>query len=192
LNYDRVLEDTFLIAADKSGKRRFRPPFWTVVRAVGGYLWDRLTRRFKNFGTASVSFGEPLELSSFVAAEDADLTKEVAIELMQRINAVVPTLGVPLVARHLLKHENTTVPALEAYLTAAVKFLSDRSIPHPADAPSEVVQDAFTQLLGRELITQSGDQISVIDTGRDILTYYANSVAHHFDDENQEDGENAE
>ena len=191
LNYDRVLEDTFLIAADKSGKRRFRPPLWTLVRAVGGHLWDRLTRRFKNFGTASVGFGEPLELSSFVVAEGADLTKEVAIELMQRIDAVVPTLGVPLVARHLLEHENTTVPALEVNLAAAMKFLSERNVPHPADAPSEVVQDAFTQLLGRGLITQSGDQISVTDTGRDILTYYANSVAHHFDDDKQEDGENS-
>jgi len=65
LNYDRVLEDQFLIAADKTGVRRFRPTLLTVVRAVSAHLWARMTGRFKGFGTASVGFGTPLELSQF-------------------------------------------------------------------------------------------------------------------------------
>ena len=69
LNYDRVLEDRFLIKADKTGERRFRPPLWTIVSGTINHLWARVTRRFKKFGTAAVSFGAPLKLSEFAQGQ---------------------------------------------------------------------------------------------------------------------------
>ena len=37
LNYDRVLEDRFLVAADNTGVRRFRPPLFTVLAGTSRY-----------------------------------------------------------------------------------------------------------------------------------------------------------
>jgi len=102
LNYDRVLEDRFLIKASEKGKRRFRPPLFHVLGGVTGYLWARLRGKIKQFGTANVSFGHPLSLRGFAASHDNE-TKAVGMELMKRISNVVPLLPVPLVARALLK-----------------------------------------------------------------------------------------
>ncbi len=181
LNYDRVLEDNFLIAAGKSGKRRFRPPLWTVIRAVSGHFLARVTRRFKGFGTASVSFGEPLELSTFIAGTSDDLTEAVALELMQRINAVIPVLGVPLVARHILAEGTTGRADLVAAVTKSAAALAERGLPRPRRQPVEVVADAILRLSTRELISESGDQIGVTAKGHDVLEFYASSIAHHFD-----------
>jgi len=57
LNYDRVLEDRFLIKASEKGKRRFRPPLFHVLGGVTGYLWARLRGKIKQFGTANVGEG---------------------------------------------------------------------------------------------------------------------------------------
>lgn len=191
LNYDRVLEDTILIAADQSGTRRFKPPFLSVMRRVGRHFWLRVTRRFRKFGTASVSFGEPLELSKFMPAGDGDKTEAVAIELMQRISNVTPVLGVPLVARHILANGSISVAELTDAVAASVKTLSARKLPIPRRQPSEVVQDALNRMAVRGLIHESEGVVSVTDIGQAILAFYANSIAHHFAADAKETTENA-
>lgn len=181
LNYDRVLEDTFLIAADKSGKRRFRPPLFNVLRRVSRHFWLRLTRRFRGFGTASVSFGEPLELSSFIAAEEGDLTEAVAVTLMQRISDVTPVLGVPLVSWLVLQEGPIMRARLEDRVTEMIRYLTDRDLPAPHHSPTLIVQDALARLTARKIVRESDDSIAATDIGQDVLTYYANSIAHHFD-----------
>ena len=140
-----------------------------------------MTRRFKGFGTASVSFGEPLELSTFIAGTSDDLTEAVAQELMKRINAVIPVLGVPLVARHILAEGTIGRADLVAAVTNSTATLAEQGLPRPLRQPAEVVADALLRLGARELISESGDQISVTAKGRDVLEYYATSIAHHFD-----------
>ncbi|MEL6681510.1 MAG: 1-acyl-sn-glycerol-3-phosphate acyltransferase [Pseudomonadota bacterium] len=191
LNYDRILEDTILIAADKSGRRRFKPPLWNVVGRVSRHIWSRLTRRFRGFGTASVSFGEPLELSKFKPLAKGDLTEAVAHELMHRIALVTPVLGVPLVARHLLAAKEITVAELEARVDAATKDLHSRKLPAPRRPAQQVVEDALGRLMTRKLVIESGDTLRVTERGRDILTFYANSIAHHFAASAKEISENA-
>lgn len=180
LNYDRVLEDTFLIAADQSGKRRFRPPLWNVARRVARHFWLRLTRRFHGFGTASVSFGEPLKLSKFIATEDGDMTKAVAGALMQRIANVIPVLSVPLVARIVLEEGPILRSDLEDRVSALLRFLTDRQLPVPSGHPSVIVADALSRMAARKLIDDIDDHVEVTDLGRQILIYYANSISHHF------------
>jgi glycerol-3-phosphate O-acyltransferase len=181
INYDRVLEDTILIKADNAGTRRFKPPFISVLRRVGRHILLRITRQFRGFGTASVSFGEPLELSKFHAKGGSDLTEEIAHALMQRIADVTPVLGVPLVARHILQTEMIKVPELETAVAASIKTLKDRKLPCPRRSTTEVVHDALSRLSGRKLIDESDAGIAVTAIGKDILTFYANSIAHHFD-----------
>ena len=180
LNYDRVLEDNFLIAADKSGTRRFRPPFSTVFWAVAGHLWQRVTRRFKGFGVASVSFGEPLEMSAFAVTAKGDLTEAVGAELMQRIDAVIPVMGVPLVARSLVTKAPITRSALEQDVAAALAFCAERKLPRPRRKADAIVKDALDRLSARALIRESDGMITVTEAGQDVLAYYANTIAHHF------------
>ncbi|WP_341367000.1 1-acyl-sn-glycerol-3-phosphate acyltransferase [Yoonia sp. BS5-3] len=180
LNYDRVLEDTFLIAADKSGKRRFRPPLLNVLRRVSRHFLLRMTGRFRGFGTASVSFGEPLELSTFIQDETGDPTSKVADELMRRISDVVPVLGMPLVARLILQSGPILREELETRVDDMVRFLTDRELPAPSRHPRVIVADALSRMSARRLIDETDEGVVVTELGRDILTYYANSIAHHF------------
>ncbi len=178
LNYDRVLEDTFLIAADKNGARRFRPPLKTVIKAVSSHLWSRITRRFQSFGVASVGFGRPLELTAFAEQTKGDLTEAVAQELMNRIKAVVPVLSVPLVADALVQGANDRQSVL-AGVKATLAALEDRRMVLPRRDPESLVDDALNRLAARDVILQTAGEITITDKGQDILAYYAGSIAHH-------------
>jgi glycerol-3-phosphate O-acyltransferase len=184
LNYDRVLEDTFLIAADQAGTRRFRPPFMHVLGRVGRHVWLRMTRKFRTFGTASVSFGVPLKLSEFhTDAPSADVTTAVVEELKQRIMQAIPVLGVPLVA-HALTHEQVTEKtALETVVAQNLAQLKPKHMPLPRRPADQIVSDALDRLAGRGAIHIDGDTVHIAEDGRAILAYYANSIAHHFDDD---------
>lgn len=181
VNYDRVLEDTILIAADKSGTRRFKPSLISILGRVLRHIGLRVTGRFRGFGVASVSFGEPLELSKYHGDAGSDLTEQLAQELMKRIADVTPVVGVPLVARHILLAEPVSVPDLESSVARAIAHLKERKLPCPKRDAQEVVRDALSRLRGRGLLVESNGAISSTEKGRDVLTFYANSIAHHFD-----------
>ena len=189
INYDRVLEDTILIAADQSGSRRFRPSWGSVAKRVLKHLGQRLTRRFKGFGTASVSFGQPLELSKFHSGGGDDLTESIAKELMQRIADVTPVLGVPMVSRIILAAGSVSRADLEATYTREVAMLNDRRLPVPRRKPDEVITDVLNGMSERALIAESDGMVTATDLGQPILSFYANSIAHHF---NAGAAENAE
>ncbi|MFZ3584905.1 1-acyl-sn-glycerol-3-phosphate acyltransferase [Loktanella sp. DJP18] len=183
LNYDRVIEDQFLINADKRGVRRFRPPAMTVLRGVASHLWDRVTGRFDGFGTASVGFGDPLELSLFLRDHPdlpADPTEAVAEELMNRVRAVVPVLATPLVARLLLQRPGLSREALLRETTRCLDALHTRQMPLPQRTPEALVDDTLKRLTDRGLIRVTPEAITITDRGGDVLGYYANSIAHHF------------
>ena len=180
LNYDRVLEDKFLIAADKSGVRRFRPPLMTIVGGALWHVWQRVTGRFKQFGTASVGFGEPLSLAEFIVSLSGDPTEAVAQELMVRVNAVIPVLPVPLVARFLLAGE-TTVQGLTDQIAQAVAQLAGAGMTLPRRVPATITADALEILQKRALVLRAGDQVTMAAGAGAVLEFYANSIAHHFD-----------
>ena len=184
LNYDRVIEDQFLIDADKRGVRRFRPPTLTIVKSVASHLWQRVTGRFDGFGTASVGFGEPLELSLYLRSHPElpeDPTEAVAEELMDRVRAVVPVLATPLIARLLLQSPGLSRDALLAEASECLSALHSRQMPLPQRTPAALVDDTLSRLSRRGLIRVTPEAIVVTDRGREILTYYANTIAHHFD-----------
>ena len=180
LNYDRVLEDKFLIAADISGVRRFRPPLMTIVGGALWHVWQRVTGRFKQFGTASVGFGKPLSLAEFIVSLSGDPTEAVAQELMVRVNAVIPVLPVPLVARFLLTGE-TTVQGLTDQIALAVVQLAGAGMTLPRRVPATITADALEILQKRALVLRAGDQVTIAAGSGAVLEFYANSIAHHFD-----------
>jgi glycerol-3-phosphate O-acyltransferase len=180
INYDRVLEDMILIKADQSGTRKFKPSMSAIFYRVLRHILLRISGKFRGFGVASVSFGEPLELSKYHREGDGDLTEAVAHELMQRIADVTPVLGVPLVARHILAAGTITIPDLEAAVGRSVAFLAERHLPCLRRKPSEIVKDAVSRLAARDLIAERSDSVTATEEGAAVLTFYANTIAHHF------------
>ena len=181
LNYDRVLEDRFLIAADQSGVRRFRPPLGSVLRGLGSHLWKRITWRFREFGTATVSFGDPLSLGAFIATATNAPVEAVAAELMRRVSAVVPVLPVPLVARCLRSGLQLTKLGLCAAVQVMLDQLHGQGIPLPRRDAEQIVADALTLLRERQVIVDGPDGIRIVAGEEPLIAYYANSVAHHFE-----------
>ncbi|WP_373356102.1 1-acyl-sn-glycerol-3-phosphate acyltransferase [Pseudoroseicyclus sp. CXY001] len=178
LNYDRVLEDRILLAADPS-QRQFRPPFRHVARRFARHVFLRLTRQFKSFGTASVGFGKPLSLRAFLAG-GGDV-EALAEELMARIAAVVPPLPVPLVARALLEAGPQTEAALVAAVTEELAALTSLGQALPRRDAPELVRDALEILAERRLAVEGEDGVwTPTENAGPLLTYYAQSIAHHF------------
>ena len=179
LNYDQVLEDQFLINAGKTGKRRFRPSVWTVVRSCAIYAWWRLRGKFRGFGTASVGFGTPLELSSIPVGEGR--TEAVAVELMARIKKVVPILAVPLVARALVAQPDTNRAALVGAVSLMLDDLCSRNMPVPRREIGAMVDDALSRFALRKVVVTSGQHVVVPTEQAEIIAYYADTISHHFD-----------
>lgn len=178
LNYDQVLEDRFLINADKIGKRRFRPSVWSVLRSVTVYAWWRITGKFKGFGTASVGFGRPLELSDYDGQDDP--TAAVALELMTRIRAVVPVLAAPLVARAIAVGKTSNRSEIIAYVNQTLEALERRSMPRPRRKVEQMVDETLARWQLRRLVAVDGEAVMIAKDGADVLAYYAETIEHHF------------
>ena len=181
LNYDRVLEDRFLIAAHTSGQRRFRPPLGVVVSALGGHAWQRLTRRFKTFGTASVSFGTPLSLANLIEERGPVTTEELASILMGRVRKSIPVLPVPLVASVLQDGSPKTRAQIEAEVARMVGHLSRAGASVPRRDVATVTADALALLFERGLLSETPAGVQAKPEARDVLEYYGNSIAEHLE-----------
>ena len=180
INYDRVLEDRVLIAADQRGDRRFGARITVVMGAILRLLWQRVRGRYRKFGVASVAFGTPVslaELGSTVSIEN------LADTLRGRINEVTPVLFVPLLSRVLLAADGPI--EAEALLEKAQAEMPNGSGSLP-DMTPEAVQDhikrACTDMELRGMIERSGAGWSLVPAERPLLQFYANSIAELYPD----------
>ncbi|WP_210529163.1 1-acyl-sn-glycerol-3-phosphate acyltransferase [Rubellimicrobium arenae] len=180
INYDRVLEDRFLIRAHVTGVRRFRPPLRQVLGGLAVHLWRRVTLRFHGFGTAKVLLGPPLSLGAFLETCADHPTESLAAELMERVTGAIPVLPVPLVARHLLDGAFRTPEALEAGIRDDLAWLARRGIELPGRAPDRIVEDALELLAERDVILRGLAGVARRPEEADLFAYYAGSIAHHF------------
>jgi glycerol-3-phosphate O-acyltransferase len=180
LNYDRVLEDRFLVKAGVTGVRRFRPPLRQVLAGLAQHAWQRVTRRFHGFGTAKVALGSPLSLHAFLAQRHEHPTEALAAELMARVREAMPVVPVPLVARHLLDGVPRTPEVLEAAIRADLAHLGVKGLGQPGRSAAKIVEDALGLLAERGVITVGPDGIARKPGEADLFAYYASSIAHHF------------
>ena len=181
LNYDRVFEDRILVAAGKAGERRFRARISVVARFILKQFWLRITGRYHRHGYAAASFGAPVSLKAFEAQHPASPVKDLARLLMTRIGEEVPVLPVPMVARALLEAEGPLTPSdLEARVGQMVKGLPEAHVHLPRGDLHYAVEVGLRNLRKRQLVTEEGGQITVNAEERDLLAYYAQSIAHLF------------
>ncbi|MHA6326196.1 1-acyl-sn-glycerol-3-phosphate acyltransferase [Roseivivax sp. CAU 1753] len=175
LNYDRVLEDTILIAADNRGDRRFRAGVLSAFRYAFLLLWGRLTGKLQRFGLTAVRFGTPLSLRANVAL--ARRPEALSREILDRIAAAVPILPVPLVSYLLLEQGPMTRSELEAAV-GRVEAATGHTLVLPGKDRCHAVDYALERLRARDLVTPDGDRFAPKSAGTPILRFYANSIRH--------------
>lgn len=184
INYDRVLEDRVLMAAHARGDRRFGARVSVVVAFILRKFWQRLRGHDTRFGTAAVAFGDPVSLREFGKMEDVDAMSK---ELMSRIEAVMPVLGVPLVATALLAKGTLNVMELEAEVALLLAEIPLQSVAVDQDNISGEVTRACLHMLQHGLINQVDGEWRVMDGQEIAVQFYANSIGHYLSEAHEPD-----
>ena len=181
INYDRVLEDRVLIAAHARGDRRFGARVSVVVAFILRKFWKRLRGHDTRFGTAAVAFGTPVSLRDYGVVDDVEV---LSAELMARIEAVMPVLGVPLVATVLRGSGPLSTEAMLAQVEAVLPHLPPQSIVLDRSDMAAEVDLACQHMAQHDLIEKRGDVWHVMK-GQDLaIEFYANSIVHYLPEGN--------
>ena len=196
VNYDRVLEDRSLLRELETSTGGARPGRWTQLTEVLPYLFWNLTRlvtrRWKRYGRAAVMIGTPVPLASWYQSqpelftlprpERLALVAELTDRIMERIGALIPVTPVPLVCaaiqsiggelltRASLLHRISDIRDELLELNARV-VRADRDV-------TETLDVALRMLEMRHVVLTQGDRYLVLPRGRELVSYYANSIAH--------------
>ncbi len=178
INYDRVLEDRVLIAANERGDRKFGGKVSVVFKFILRRTWHRICGKPFQFGTAAVTFGDPVSLRGYAETPSAE---ELAVDLMKRIEDVMPVVVVPLLSRVLLVGDLAADEVgLISALNAQIINTMDETMSVPADQLSEVANQALLQLEERQIVERLTDTWRVLPESEAVLRFYANSIAHYY------------
>jgi glycerol-3-phosphate O-acyltransferase len=196
VNYDRVLEDRSLLRELDRSSGGTPPGRLTQLGEVVPYLfWNiarLVTRRWKRYGRAAVMIGAPVPLAPWYAnqpdlftmprgerlAEVAALTDRI----MERIGALIPVTPVPLVCAAIqslggeLLSRTRLLRRIEELRDELVE-LNARVVRSDRD-PADTLDVALMMLGMRRVLLTQGDSYLVLPRGRELVSYYANSIAH--------------
>jgi glycerol-3-phosphate O-acyltransferase len=200
LNYDRVLEDRTLLrelrAHDAAPLNSRTSQFREVLNYVFANFGRLGTGRWKRYGRAAVVIGEPVPLAPWLAGLEAagtplfsqsrpqrlELVQAFTDSMMQRIGAIVPVTAVPLVCAALQTFDAEVVP--EERLLARIEELRDvlvaqgAEVVEPEREASETFERAYRMLRMRRVLHKEGAAYVILPRGRELISYYANGVAH--------------
>ena len=161
MNYNGVLEDRILIAAqtDAQGRPRFRAGALSSAGFFFKLVWLRLRGKYHRFGYASVSFGHSVSLRTFLG--------ELGAALMGEVGRVVPVLPVSLMATVL---QEAVEPLAEAELRARTLALKDSFVAagshfHLACDDFENAVDAGLRLLRKRRVPLEREVVWSIAAG---------------------------
>ncbi|MCV2870127.1 1-acyl-sn-glycerol-3-phosphate acyltransferase [Defluviimonas sp. WL0002] len=181
LAYDRIIEDRVLTAAHAAGVRRFRAPLGSILLFLGRQVRRMLTGRFEKFGVASVSFGTPLSLASFLSKSQDNVTAELADELMRRIAQNVSVLPVPLFCAALGQDIDLTLDRISERAEDLVQRLAAAGahLDLPDGSSRAAMISAIDILSLRKVVRRQGDRIVVPLKDRALIGFYAAPVWQH-------------
>jgi glycerol-3-phosphate O-acyltransferase len=178
INYDRVLEDRVLIAADQRGDRRFGGKVTVVFKFVIRKLWQRLTGRFLRFGKAAVVFGEPISINSYGAKPDPE---RLATDLMHEISSIMPVLEVPLMCRVVLEADKPmSADAMLSEIRSMAIQCTGKVPQADSDGFGAMVEQARLHLEHRKIIQSGAQGWTLNEDERHVARFYANSISHFF------------
>jgi glycerol-3-phosphate O-acyltransferase len=110
---------------------------------------------------------------------DRDATEEVGLELMKRIEHVVPVLPVPLLASVLLAADGPmSTDEILKQVKAKLARMPDAHIHMPRDDVDYAVEVGLRSLKLRRMARETEAGIEVVASERDAVRFYANSIAH--------------
>ena len=200
INYDRVLEDRSLLRelAVTEGQRTPSKPkqFGEVAR----YLWwnaGRIAvRRWKRYGRAAVTIGEPVPLKPWFDEQERNgegifelprherlaLVQSLCDDMMSRIGAIIPVTPVTLACAAIQSLDSDFIAKEKLIermsdMRDVLAELNARTI--RAEGPIEETFDrAWKMLSMRKMLLDTGEGLSVLPKGRALISYYANSIVH--------------
>jgi glycerol-3-phosphate O-acyltransferase len=196
VNYDRVLEDRSLLRELASTEGRRRPSRFTQLSEVSRYVgWNvgRVAlRRWKRYGRAAVTIGRPIPLEPWFAynpdlfelpkPERRARVQSLCDDVMSRIGELIPVTPVPLACAAIQSLDRDFFPRavlLERMgdLRDVLLELNGRVIRHDRSIAA-TFERAWRMLGMRHVLAESGDGFAVMPRGRELISYYANSIAH--------------
>lgn len=200
INYDRVLEDRSLLRELRASEGHRPPGRVAQLKEVSGYLlwnaWRIVARRWKRYGQAAVVIGEPVPVAPwlrgleragtglFTLPREARLgeVQKLADDLMRRVGEIIPVTPVPLVCAAIQTLDAEFIPreALVERLQEMRESLlhHGRQVLDAHEEIGETLDRAYELLHLRRVIAREGGAYVVFPRGRELISYYANSVAH--------------
>jgi glycerol-3-phosphate O-acyltransferase len=196
INYDRVLEDRSLLRELDVSTGGRTPSRYAQLKEVVPYVfWNVtriLTRRWKRYGRAAVMIGAPVPLAPWYAnqpdlytiprADRLSRVAELTDRIMDRIGELIPVTSVPLVCAamqslggELLSRDKLVARIVE--LREELVELNARVVRADRDA-GETLDLALRMLEMRHIVLAQGDSYLILPHGRELVSYYANSIAH--------------
>ncbi|MEM8650106.1 MAG: 1-acyl-sn-glycerol-3-phosphate acyltransferase [Pseudomonadota bacterium] len=196
INYDRVMEDRILTRKreEEFTGRSFRVGFGSIMRFVGNAILLRLQGRLYSYGSACVSFGKPVSLSTWSKDNGLNLDaltdkqRHAAIEklgsdLLTEIARIIPVLPVAVTARVFLNAGDTLLSELELK-SLIFKEMSEleNSGAHlhiPREDRDYAASMGLRMLTLRHLVETTSEGLYKANPNEQVLLeYYANSIAH--------------
>jgi glycerol-3-phosphate O-acyltransferase len=196
INYDRVLEDRSLVrelGSTHGGHHRSR---LRQLGEVAHYLWwnaARLVmRRWKRYGRAAVTIGAPIPVAPWFDANpdlyELPRTERLARvqglcdHVMSRIGELVPVTPVPLACAAIQSFDRDFISRREllermSEMCNVLVELNARMVQHEGGIDA-TFDRAWRMLRMRRILAAVGDGYIVLPRGRELVSYYANSVAH--------------
>jgi len=195
INYDRVVEDKSLVRRlDENAVSRSK---WFVIKTSVGFFFKTLfmkrNKRWSRFGYASVNFGKPVSAKEYCRDTDTDFSQmksetrfesveKLANALSDEIKNVLPVLPIALMSEIVLANQSAWKSELElkAYAIKRISELEKLGAPIniSAGACDGVLSAAINMLIGRDFVREDGGLYKADEVSIDILSYYANSIAH--------------
>lgn len=200
INFDRVLEDRSLLRELRTLEGGRPPARITQLSEVLSYAgWNAgrlLTRRWKRYGTAAVVIGEPVALAPWFSrmgergeslfgvdrARRLAQVQELADDAMRHVGAIIPVTPVPLVAAALQTFDAEYIPRLA--LLERIEELRESLRHHGRvlvdcdDEAEALLERAYALLRMRRVIARTGEGYALLPRGRELVSYYANSISH--------------
>ena len=199
INYERTIEDRTLLRS--SEPERPKRSWWFVLRTTGGFVLRNLAqmvlRRWHHFGYACVNFGTPLSASEYCREAQVrfdrmdrpqrfEKVQVLAETLMDAISDVVPILPVSLVATVFVgaPRDQLDLQAVDQQCRRLLADLQNKGAPVLAVTQStrtQMVAEALNHLHMRHLLTFANGSYGANSEEMPLLTYYANAIAHWWD-----------
>jgi glycerol-3-phosphate O-acyltransferase len=195
INYDRVLEDRSLLLS-LEGKHASRiEALRSTFRFIFQNLLLMLRSEWHRFGYACVNFGSPVSMREYCRTHGLDFGKlpgearKAAIgrlgrDLMDAVGRVVPVVPVALIAQAFMADPERALSELDLKAAAEKDLERLRARGAHVYIPRRDLDYALSvglrMLRLRHLVDEHDGLYRVNGRERRLLSYYANSIVHHF------------